>query len=134
MKVFSKAQIIARFNPELAVSQLEEGFIAYSEGKVQVPPVQGFAFKGANGDCCVKSAYIEGSPTFTVKLSTGFYDNPPKGLPSNDGLMLGIAAGPWLADCHAHRPGRADRRPAAGADQGQGHWHPRHRHAGADAA
>lgn len=92
MRVFSKAQIIARFNPELAVSQLEEGFIAYSEGKVQVPPVQGFAFKGANGDCCVKSAYIEGSPTFTVKLSTGFYDNPSKGLPSNDGLMLVLSA------------------------------------------
>lgn len=92
MKVFSKAQIIASFNPELAVSQLEKGFIAYSEGKVQVPPVQGFAFRGANGDCCVKSAYIEGSPTFTVKLSTGFYDNPSKGLPSNDGLMLVLSA------------------------------------------
>lgn len=92
MRVFSKAQIVAHFNPELAVSQLEEGFIAYSEGKVQVPPVQGFAFKGANGDCCVKSAYIEGSPTFTVKLSTGFYDNPSKGLPSNDGLMLVLSA------------------------------------------
>ncbi|CAI3802992.1 Delta(1)-pyrroline-2-carboxylate reductase [Pseudomonas sp. MM223] len=92
MKVFSKAQIVASFNPELAVSRLEEGFIAYSEGKAQVPPVQGFAFQGANGDCCVKSAYIEGSPTFTVKLSTGFYDNPAKGLPSNDGLMLVLSA------------------------------------------
>lgn len=38
MRVFSKAQIVAHFNPELAVSQLEEGFIAHSEGKVQVPP------------------------------------------------------------------------------------------------
>ncbi|MDO1494600.1 ornithine cyclodeaminase family protein [Pseudomonas putida] len=92
MKVFSKAQIVASFNPALAVSRLEEGFIAYSEGTVQVPPVQAFAFKGANGDCCVKSAYIEGSPTFTVKLSTGFYDNPAKGLPSNDGLMLVLSA------------------------------------------
>ncbi|TCP80039.1 ornithine cyclodeaminase/mu-crystallin family protein [Pseudomonas putida] len=116
MKVFSKAQITASFNPELAVSLLEEGFIAYSSGKVQVPPVQAFAFQAANGDCCVKSAYIEGSPTFTVKLSTGFYDNPSKGLPSNDGLMLvplgahraaaGTAAGPRLADRHAHRAGR----------------------------
>jgi len=92
MKVFNKAQIIASFNPELAINPLEQGFIAYSEGKVQVPSVQGFAFAQANGDCCVKSAYIEGSPTFTVKLSTGFYDNPSKGLPSNDGLMLVLSA------------------------------------------
>lgn len=92
MKVFDKARIVASFNPELAVSRLEEGFIAYSQGKVQVPPVQGFTFEGANGDCCVKSAYIEGSATFTVKLSTGFYDNPSKGVPSNDGLMLVLCA------------------------------------------
>ncbi|MNM48904.1 ornithine cyclodeaminase [compost metagenome] len=92
MKVFSKAQIIASLDPGQAVHRLEEGFIAYSEGKAQVPPVQAFAFPGANGDCCVKSAYIEGSATFTVKLSTGFYDNPAKGLPSNDGLMLVLCA------------------------------------------
>ena len=73
MRVFSKAQIIARFNPELAVSQLEEGFIAYSEGKVQVPPVQGFAFKGANGDCCVKSAYIEAVSYTHLTLPTTPY-------------------------------------------------------------
>ncbi|RII77457.1 ornithine cyclodeaminase family protein [Pseudomonas monteilii] len=92
MKVFSKAQIIASFDPELAIHHLEEGFIAYSAGKVQVPPVQSLAFAGANGDCCVKAAYIEGSDSFTVKLSTGFYDNPSKGLSSNDGLMLVLSS------------------------------------------
>ena len=92
MKVFSKAQIVASLDPSLAMHRLEEGFIAFSAGKVQVPPVQAFAFPGANGDCCVKSAYLEGSDTFTVKLSTGFYDNPSKGLPSNDGLMLVLSA------------------------------------------
>lgn len=92
MKVFSKAQITASLDPEAAVGCLEQGFIAYSEGKVQVPPVQGFVFPEANGDCCVKSACIAGSATFTVKLSTGFYDNPSRGLPSNDGLMLVLSA------------------------------------------
>ncbi|MCX2891598.1 ornithine cyclodeaminase family protein [Pseudomonas sp. DCB_BI] len=92
MKTYDKAQIIASFNTELAVRRLEEGFVAYSDSRVQVPPVQSFAFTQNNGDCCVKSAYVEGSPTFTVKLSTGFYDNPSKGLPSNDGLMLVLSA------------------------------------------
>ncbi|MBV4491533.1 ornithine cyclodeaminase family protein [Pseudomonas oryzicola] len=92
MRLFSKAQIVASLDPEVALRCLEQGFIAFSAGKAQVPPVQGFAFPGANGDCCIKSAYIEGSATFTVKLSTGFYDNPGKGLPSNDGLMLVLSA------------------------------------------
>ncbi|MGN8248219.1 ornithine cyclodeaminase family protein [Pseudomonas sp. SMV7] len=92
MRCFSKAQIVASLDPEVALLCLEQGFIAFSAGKVQVPPVQGFSFPGANGDCCVKSAYVEGSATFTVKISTGFYDNPGKGLPSNDGLMLVLSA------------------------------------------
>lgn len=92
MRCFSKAQIVASLDPEVALRCLEQGFIAFSAGKVQVPPVQGFSFPGANGDCCVKSAYVAGSATFTVKISTGFYDNPGKGLPSNDGLMLVLSA------------------------------------------
>lgn len=92
MKIFNKAQIIASLDLELAVQRLQEGFVAFSKGQVQVPPVQAFAFNQANGDCCVKSAFVEGSDTFTVKVSTGFYDNPAKGLASNDGLMLVLSA------------------------------------------
>lgn len=92
MKVFGKQQIISQLDLELAVKRLEEGFIAFSNGKVQVPPVQAFSFAEANGDCCVKAAYVQGSDTFTVKISTGFYDNPAKGLESNDGLMMVLSA------------------------------------------
>lgn len=92
MKVLDKQQIIAHFDAERATRRIEEGFIAFSKGQVQVPPVQAFAFAKANGDCCVKSAYMEGSKTFTVKVATGFYDNPSKGLPSNDGLMMVFCA------------------------------------------
>lgn len=92
MRIVERAEIVARIDLDLAVQRIEEGFVAFSNGKVQVPPVQMFAFAAANGDCCVKSAFIEGSETFTVKVSTGFYDNPGKGLPSNDGLMLVLSA------------------------------------------
>lgn len=92
MKVFDQQQIIAQLDLVQAEQRLVQGFIAFSEGKVQVPPVQGFLFTDANGDCCIKSAFIEGSDTFTVKISTGFYDNPQQGLSSNDGLMLVLSA------------------------------------------
>ncbi|WP_422418368.1 ornithine cyclodeaminase family protein [Pseudomonas sp. GZD-222] len=92
MKILDKQQIIALLDLELATLRIEEGFIAFSNGKVQVPPVQALAFNAANGDCCIKTAFVEGSDTFTVKVSTGFYDNPAKGLDSNDGLMLVCSA------------------------------------------
>ncbi|MBF8765874.1 ornithine cyclodeaminase family protein [Pseudomonas putida] len=92
MKLITKPQILASLDTERALSAIEEGFIAYSAGNVQVPPVQAFTFAETNGDSCIKSAYKVGSPTFTVKVSTGFYDNPSNGLPSNDGLMMVFSA------------------------------------------
>ncbi|OQR27712.1 ornithine cyclodeaminase family protein [Pseudomonas sp. Bc-h] len=92
MNVYNQQQIISALDLTQAAERVAEGFIAFSQGKVKVPPVQNFVFPEANGDCCVKSAWVEGEATFTVKISTGFYDNPAKGLESNDGLMLVMSA------------------------------------------
>ncbi len=92
MKVYELPAIMAALDAHQAMCAIELGFVAYSAGRVQVPPVQAFGFPQANGDCCIKSAYVEGSETFTVKVSTGFYSNPQQGLPSNDGLMLVLSA------------------------------------------
>ena len=88
MKIWSKDEIVARFDVDRAVRMIEQGFIAYSRGTVQVPPVQNFQFEDANGDCCVKSAHIDGAQTFAIKISSGFYDNPKQGLPSNSGFIV----------------------------------------------
>ncbi|WP_369789461.1 ornithine cyclodeaminase family protein [Rouxiella sp. WC2420] len=92
MKIYDQMQIVGAIDMKIAAQRITEGFIAYSQGRVQVPPVQNFLFDQANGDCCIKSAWVAGSDSFTVKISTGFYDNPARGLPSNDGLMLVISA------------------------------------------
>src|SRR5258707_1645006 len=90
MKIWSKDQIVGRFDATRAVRMLEEGFIASSRGDVQLPPVQNFQFDDAQGDCCIKSAHVRGAPTFFVKVSTGFYQNPSRGLPSTNGLILAM--------------------------------------------
>lgn len=92
MKVLTKDEIVARFDAARAVRMIEAGFVAYSRGETQVPPVQNFQFADADGDCCIKSAYVTGADTFVVKVSTGFYRNPSRGLPSNNGLMLALSA------------------------------------------
>lgn len=92
MKIYQQPQIITAMDLHIAAQRVMQGFIAYSQGRVQVPPVQNFLFTAANGDCCIKSAWIEGSENFVVKISSGFYDNPGKGLASNDGLMLVLSA------------------------------------------
>jgi len=67
---------------------IEEGFAAYSAGRVVVPPVGELSFSAPPGDTHIKYGYIKGDDSFVVKIASGFYDNPERGLPSNSGLML----------------------------------------------
>jgi len=92
MKLLAKDEILARLDLERAAELIRQGFIAYSAGQVQLPPVQHFAFSSANGDCCVKSGYLDGDELFAVKVSAGFYDNPKQGLASNQGLVMAFSA------------------------------------------
>lgn len=92
MKIYDQADISRTLNISKAVTMIEQGFVNYDLGKVQTPPVQNLLFPDDNGDCCVKTAWVEGEETFTVKIATGFYDNPALGLSSNSGMMLVLSA------------------------------------------
>jgi ornithine cyclodeaminase len=67
---------------------IEEGFIAYSQGKVTVPPVGEMIFDDPPGECHIKYGFIKQDDYFVIKIATGFYDNPKLNLPAYDGLML----------------------------------------------
>ncbi|HEY0105791.1 MAG TPA: hypothetical protein VGB91_06870 [Rhizomicrobium sp.] len=65
---------------------IEEGFAALYRGEATVPPVGELLFP--RGEAHVKYGAIRGDATFAVKVATGFYDNPKRGLPSSNGVML----------------------------------------------
>ena len=67
---------------------IEAGFAAYSRGEVVVPPVGELVFDDPPGDVHIKYGYIKGGDVYVIKIASGFYDNPKRGLPSGDGLML----------------------------------------------
>jgi len=67
---------------------IEEGFVAYSNGRAVVPPVGELVFDDPPGDVHIKYGYIKGGGVYVIKIASGFADNPKRGLPSGDGLML----------------------------------------------
>jgi len=67
---------------------IEEGFVAYSAGRVVVPPVGEMIFENPPGDVHIKYGFIRDDDLFVIKVASGFYDNPKIGLPSGNGLML----------------------------------------------
>jgi len=68
--------------------QIEEGFIAYSQNRVVVPPVGELIFDKPPGDTHIKYGYIKDDDYFVVKIASGFYENYKLNLPSSSGLML----------------------------------------------
>jgi len=70
------------------IQKIEDGFVAYSQGKVVVPPVGEMIFEDPPGDCHIKYGYIKGGDYYVIKIAQGFYENPKIGLPSIDGLNI----------------------------------------------
>ena len=66
---------------------MREAFRADGEGRAHVPPVINLDVPSQRGEFHVKTALIDGVPHVAVKIASGFYDNPAKGLPSGSGLM-----------------------------------------------
>lgn len=74
------------------VDIIEQAFASLDEGDVIMPPVLSMELPMVNGEVDVKTAYLPGLDSFTIKISPGFFDNPLKGLPSLNGLMVAFDA------------------------------------------
>lgn len=86
--VFTLAEIEKALGSVDPLPLIEEGFVAYSQGRVVVPPVGEMIFEDPPGDVHIKYGYIKNDDWYVIKIASGFYDNPRAGLPSGDGLML----------------------------------------------
>jgi ornithine cyclodeaminase len=87
-RIIELDRIKSVLDPLRVIRALEEGFVEYSEGRVTVPPAGHLYFEEPPGDCHIKFGCVPGCGHFVIKVATGFYRNPGRGLPSSNGLML----------------------------------------------
>jgi len=90
-KIYSREKIsnvIEKIPVNDIINSIEEGFVAYSQGKVVVPPVGELIFKNPPGESHIKYGYIIGDEYYVIKIAAGFYENGKLGLPTNSGLVL----------------------------------------------
>jgi ornithine cyclodeaminase len=88
MKILSRQQIEKLLSIPDMLKAIEEGFIAYSQGETVIPPVVTLHFEHPPGDCHIKYGYAKQGKYYVVKIASGFNDNPKRGIPSGNGLML----------------------------------------------
>jgi ectoine utilization protein EutC len=75
-----------------ALAAVGDGFSRLAQGKAFVPPVICIDVPEHRGAVHIKTAYIEGVPSFALKVASGFADNRAKGLPYGTGTMVLISA------------------------------------------
>lgn len=85
--IVDDAALRAVITPQVAVDAMREAFRADGEGRAHVPAVINLDVPARRGEFHVKTALIDGVPHVAVKIASGFYDNPARGLPSGSGLM-----------------------------------------------
>lgn len=75
-----------------AIEDVERGFSELAAGNATVPPIMMIPVPALEGEVDIKSAFIQGLPYLAVKVASGFFRNPERGLPSQSGQMLVIDA------------------------------------------
>jgi ectoine utilization protein EutC len=85
--IIEEAALREAVTPSRAVDVMRDAFRADGEGRTHVPPVINLDIPAHRGEFHIKTAHIDGMPHVAVKIASGFYDNPARGLPSGSGLM-----------------------------------------------
>jgi ornithine cyclodeaminase len=86
--VLTKEQIESVLTIEDAIEAVEDGFKAYNSGRAIVPFPVALDIPDHNGDIHIKPGYIKGYDTYTIKIASGFYDNPKLNLPTSHGMLI----------------------------------------------
>jgi len=88
MKTLSLKEIKAALPSVDLMAEIEQGFVAYSQGRAVVPPIGELIMQDPPGEVHIKYGYITGDDYYVIKIASGFFENPQLGLSSSNGLML----------------------------------------------
>lgn len=82
----TRSQLERHLSVTGVVASVRQALINHAAGRYSLPSPTHLTFAG--GDCHIKSGFLIDGENFTIKIATGFYGNPSKGLPSANGMLL----------------------------------------------
>jgi len=96
-RLFDYETVTSNLSVTDAIDSVENAFAALAKGNVEVPMPMHIGIKESDnsgpGDCHIKSGYVSGTPTFTVKLAcVSFYKNIEQTLPPGSGIFIVVSA------------------------------------------
>ena len=98
LRVLHEREIRSLLGPKEAYEAVRDAFVRLARGDAILPGVINLDLPATRTEAHVKGAYLQGMRTFAVKVASGSYDNPSRGLPSSGGLFLVFDATTGLPD------------------------------------
>ncbi len=86
-------EIRGLIGPLQALPVVRASFIELARGHAVLPGVINLDVPKSGAEVHVKGAYLQESPFFSIKVASGSYDNPARGLPVGSGIVLVFDAG-----------------------------------------
>jgi ornithine cyclodeaminase len=96
--IYTRSQIDAVLPKVDVVDEIAQGFVAFSRGEVEVPPVGELLFPENKGELHIKYGAIRGDEVCVIKIATGFFNNPDLGLPPFGGCMIVVSQKTGMID------------------------------------
>ncbi len=89
MKIVTRSELeqVVKLSEDV-IDVIEDGFARMAQGRVAAPPSMRIDVPQHHGEVDVKAAYVEDVDHFAIKISSGFFDNRARGLPSGSGMMV----------------------------------------------
>jgi len=98
MKIIERERIEAGLTKDAVIAAVRDAFIDHAEGRVHSPDPMQMSYSNEagelTGDCHVKAAHSNQHAVIAIKVASGFYANPQRGLPVNSGLVVLIPREP----------------------------------------
>ena len=70
------------------IEPMKQGFIDYSRGLAEIPPVGELIMEDPPGDVHIKYGYLRGGNHYVIKIASGFVGNKEFGIKAGQGMML----------------------------------------------
>src|SRR3989442_4100529 len=86
--LLSELEIRELIGPVEALPAVRDAFVRLATGQAILPGVIHLDVPNSGAEVHVKGAHLQGSRFFTIKVASGSYANPERGLPVGSGIVL----------------------------------------------
>ena len=86
--LLSEPEVRELIGPAEALPAVRDAFVRLARGEASLPGVVHLDVPNSGAEVHVKGAHLQGSRFFTIKVASGSYANPERGLPVGSGIVL----------------------------------------------